>query len=128
MKTCPNCKELNGEHSTHCWKCNTFLGAPDPYKKVCPKCGEIYSSKAETCEKCGTRLAVYGTEQYQGSSDNSSEGLGCWLYVVSFLIPLVGLIMGCVHLSKGNNDAGKGLLITGVVSMVFWPLLTVLLF
>ena len=125
MKTCPNCKELNGENQTHCWKCNTFLGAADTYKKVCPKCGTIYSSKSETCERCGTRLSVYGQGQlYHDETDSASA----WIYVVSFLIPLIGFIMGCVYISKEEPDMGKSLIITGAVSMAIWFILVLLLF
>ena len=32
MKTCPNCKEMNGNNLTHCFKCNTPLSElPDNY-------------------------------------------------------------------------------------------------
>ena len=125
MKTCPNCKELNGENQGRCWKCNTFLGAVGTYKKVCPKCGRIYSSKEEICQNCGTQLAVYGQGQLYNDEEDSAT---IWVYVVSFFIPLVGFIMGCVYISKDEGDMGKSLIITGLVSSILWFVVALLLF
>lgn len=125
MRTCPKCNELNGESRTECWKCKTSLGAVDTYKKICPKCGFIYSQKTENCEKCGGRLSVCSKDtEYKGSdSDNS----GCWLYVVSVLFPLVGIILGCIYIARREDELGKYLIITGIVSNVIAVILGIML-
>ena len=125
MRTCPKCNELNGNNRTDCYKCKAFLGAIDTYKKICPKCGLIFSQKIESCDKCGGRLSVYsGSTDYQTPiSDNS----GCWMYVVSVLIPLVGIILGCIYIARGEDDLGKSLIITGVISNVIAIILGIML-
>jgi ribosomal protein L40E len=125
MRTCPKCNELNGDNRTDCWKCKASLGAVDTYKKVCPKCGLIFSQKTENCDKCGGRLSVYdeSTKYITASADNS----GCWMYVVSILIPLVGIILGCIYISRREDELGKSLIITGVVSNIIAIILGIML-
>ena len=123
MKTCPKCKELNGDTRTECWKCKTFLGVVDTYKKICPKCGNTFLAKAENCDKCGVRLSVYSESYANAGSDNS----GCWMYVVSAIIPLVGIILGCIYIARHEDELGKSLIITGVVSNIIMVVLSFLL-
>lgn len=125
MRTCPKCNELNGDNRTECFKCKTSLGAVDSYKKICSKCGLIFSQKAESCEKCGNRLSVYsGSSSYENKNSDSS---GCWMYVVSVLVPLVGIILGCIYISRREDELGKSLIITGVVSNVVAVVLGIML-
>ncbi len=125
MKTCAKCNELNGENRTECWKCKASLGSVSTYKKICPKCGLIFSQKSENCEECGTRLSVYtGSADYRTAS--SSDG-GCWMYVVSVLIPLVGIILGCIYIARREDELGKSLIITGVVANISAVILGIML-
>lgn len=111
MRTCPKCSELNGDSRTECWKCKASLGAVDTYKKICPKCG----GRLSVCSK---------DTEYKGSdSDNS----GCWLYVVSVLFPLVGIILGCIYIARREDELGKSLIITGIVSNVIAVILGIML-
>lgn len=97
----------------------------DIYKKICPKCGYVYSSKTENCESCGGRLSVY-TEGADFRATHSDNG-GCWMYVVSVIFPLVGIILGCIYIARSEDELGKSLIITGVVSNVLAVLLGVML-
>ena len=125
MKTCLKCNELNGETRTECWKCKTFLGPVDTYKKICTKCGYIFSAKAENCDKCGGRLSVYTeSENYKNVGQDSS---GFWMYIVSVVIPLIGIILGCIYIARREDDLGKSLIITGVVSNIIMVALSILL-
>lgn len=115
MKTCPNCHELNGNNRTDCWKCKTPLG-PAQNKKICSKCGFVFSSNAEFCDACGARLSVYtGREGYYASR---SDNAGCWMYVLAVLIPLAGIILGCIYIARREDDLGKSLIITSIVSHI----------
>lgn len=125
MRTCPKCNELNGDNRTECWKCKAFLGAADTYKKICPKCGLIFSQKTESCDKCGGRLSVYSENTDYGASN--SDNSGCWMYVVSVLIPLVGIILGCIYIARKEDELGKSLIITGVISNVIVVILGLML-
>ncbi|AZT91644.1 hypothetical protein ELD05_06540 [Caldicellulosiruptor changbaiensis] len=124
MKICPKCNELNGENRTECWKCGAILGPVDKYKKICPRCGLIYSQRSEICDKCGGRLSVYdGSTDYKFSGTDNS---GCWLYIVSILFPLIGIILGCIYIARREDDLGKSLIITSVVVMVISTLISLL--
>ena len=120
MKECPKCKELNGENRNDCWKCHASLETVHTYEKICPKCGVKYSQREERCEQCGGPLSVY-TPDY---NHTVTPDAGCWLYVVAVIIPLVGIILGCVHIARGNDKLGKSLIITGIVVSVVFGILT----
>ncbi|ADQ40879.1 hypothetical protein Calkr_1377 [Caldicellulosiruptor acetigenus I77R1B] len=129
MRICPKCGELNGENRTECWKCGSILGPVDKYKKICLKCGRIYPQKAEICDECGGELAVYDVDtNYNNTKTDSSVG---WLYIVSILFPVVGIILGCIYIARREDNLGKSLIITSVVVIVisiFMSLLFVSLF
>lgn len=115
MRTCPKCNELNGDNRTECWKCKTSLGPVDQYKKICPKCGLIYSQKTETCEECGGRLGVYDNTIMNYKKTYNSDS---WMYIVSVFIPLIGIILGCIYIARDEDELGKSLIITGVISNI----------
>ena len=126
MKTCPKCNESNGDNRTECFKCKASLGPVDTYKKICTKCNLIYSQKTDTCENCGSRLSVYSGDNYSTPYSGSSEG-GCWMYIVPVLIPLVGIILGCIYIARREDELGKSLIITGVVSNIVVVILGIML-
>jgi lipoprotein signal peptidase len=70
-------------------------------------------------------LSVYSESNNYGTSN--SDNSGCWMYVVSVIIPLVGIILGCIYISKREDELGKSLIITGVVSNVIAVVLGILL-
>ena len=124
MKTCPKCKEINGENQIKCFKCGETIGVISSYKKFCPKCGQIYSSQTTNCETCSTRLEVKDTR----TSYAQSGGSDTWMYIVGILIPIVGIILGCIAIAKDDNELGKSLIITSiVVPMVISVLLMLLM-
>lgn len=114
MLTCPKCKELNGNDRSTCYKCGTKL--PETARNstsrriFCPNCGMSNPAKAVSCSSCGSRLERPRITTY--SSDSESH---TWLYVLSFLIPLLGIILGCISYAKGENDLAKKLIITSIV-------------
>ena len=52
---------------------------------------------------------------------------GCWMYVVSVLIPLVGIILGCIYIARREDELGKSLIITGVISNIVAIILGIML-
>lgn len=73
--------------------------------KTCPKCGEENSDYSTQCFKCYTTLNPNISHDYA-------------LHVVSFLIPWAGIVIGCVYISKNQDEYGKSLIITATVSVV----------
>lgn len=62
MRTCPNCKELNGDDNEYCYKCKTYIGPIDRPKKICRKCGIIYDGNKTYCDTCSGSLSIYNDE------------------------------------------------------------------
>ena len=59
---------------------------------ICRACGRvIVNEQANFCEYCGTRVNQL---PINNTAVNDKEvKLGCWLSVLSFLIPLVGFVL-----------------------------------
>lgn len=95
----------------------------------CHKCDGPNPFQNEQCQFCGCKLdkQKYYDLNYRSELDEdvdekieSSGGYG-FQYVVSFLIPLIGLILGAILLSKEDIDScfhGKVCIVLGIVSML----------
>lgn len=75
----------------------------------CSECGKQISSNAPYCPSCGA-------PQNNHSTDNTEISLGYLL--VSFLIPLIGIILCFISWNKDNGKA-KSALIGTVVGVLF---------
>lgn len=127
MRTCPKCGELNGDNNDRCYKCNTFIATAANTKKRCPGCGEVYNGNKNTCDYCGTTLLSYDENYYMNRSYGSNSDSNTWMYVCTFIIPLVGIILGCIKMSNDKrDDSGKSLITLGVALMVIYPVLAIL--
>lgn len=49
---------------------------------------------------------------------NNENSVDLWMYIVSFLIPIVGIVFGCIQVAKGDKDGARNLFITSIVSIV----------
>lgn len=134
MKHCPKCNELNGDESTICFKCKTQFpgsGRSDNYKKICQKCGLTFGSSAVICSSCGAGLSVVSSSYSNGGRSSSSKSSGesnVWLYIVSIIIPFLGIVLGCIKIAKDEDDLGKSLIITGIVSNVIGVIISAIYF
>ena len=79
--------------------------------------------KEERCKQCDEELAVCARGLPE--SHGGSQGGEHWQYVLSVLIPLAGIIMGCLYLGRGEEEKGKNLLI---LSLILAPVFSLLLF
>lgn len=128
MKRCPKCNELNGDNSTQCYKCQTIFPRVDnSYQKVCPHCGITYSSKYERCRECGSYLSVVTDTGKEIEKAMKSDSSNCLLYVLSFLLPIVGIILGIVYIAKNEEELGRTLLMIAAIPIVIGFCLTFLL-
>lgn len=107
-----------------------------PEEVECPKCGGPNEFDNEECEYCGHALdktaylerarGIVTGEFDEGEAaepdDETSEGGGFVFHrVVSFVIPLVGLIMGAVMLASGDEErraVGKSCILLAVAGVV----------
>lgn len=124
MIACPKCGELNGDNLVTCFKCKTALRSADvSYQKICTKCGKLYDAKAETCEKCHQILSVYNPNV---TPDVRAYGSSRWPYILSALLPGIGLIAGIVLLVIGREEGGAMVAVAILVS-ILWAVLAWLL-
>ena len=82
----------------------------------CPNCGNSIKQGETFCTSCGTQLGgvqqqpIYVVQQ-------PSNGMAIAGFVLSFLIPLLGLIFSIIGYSKAKmlNNSGKGLALAGII-------------
>ncbi len=120
MRECPKCGELNGENNSRCYKCNAFIGKVETGKKICRVCGTVYNGNKSTCDTCGGSLSTYDPSAALAESYRSESHT--WMYICTIIIPLIGIILGCVKSSGAKTaDLGKRLIILGVILTIVYP-------
>ena len=88
---------------------------------VCPNCGLELHPQAVICPRCGYQPAANGAfyqggyQQYQQPYQRESNGLAIAALICAFLVPLVGLILGIVGLSKFKTPSYRKMCIWAVV-------------
>lgn len=102
-----------------------------PKELQCPKCEGPNSFENDECVFCGSKLdktKYYDLDYYEKQNEELEELSGTqtkegesnvFRYVVSFLIPLIGYILGAILLSKDSSDeksAGKNCILLGISS------------
>ena len=139
MKKCEKCGELNGDNRGTCFACGAVLPPPQTLQ-VCPKCKIVYRHTTKVCEDCGGPLEPYHGERYitagtdygtpkqsvQVARDPNAPSTG--LYVLSALIPIVGLALGLTYIARRDDDYGKEMIVLAVVGAVAWAALSFLVF
>lgn len=94
---------------------------PEEQKKVCKYCNNIYTPNIEECPRCQMPL-----QWYDGNSVKSNGNTGeteLWMLIISFLIPIVGIILGCIKVSQKDNDGAKKIFIATIVSIVLYSII-----
>lgn len=121
---CPHCKRENSnEDATFCSYCRQPIGEGQPegfqqsvYQQpvvYCSNCANPCHPNAVVCTKCGLPLL----KNNMVAADEATMGLK----VLSFLIPLIGLVLYCVNVSsnpKSAKEYGKMAIIGFVVSIL----------
>lgn len=88
----------------------------------CEKCGKEMHNEAVVCVGCGAAVNGVGSNVQQDPNDSSSIGLN----ILSFLFPIVGLILYLVYSKTAPlraKGAGKFALIGVGVSVAGWVLM-----
>ena len=85
---------------------------------ICPNCDHEVSDLAVVCPNCGASLNnnSYNTPETEQKANGGFIAL-------SIIFPIVGIILGIVEMNKGNKDAGKKYLWTGIIAWAVWFLL-----
>ena len=91
---------------------------------ACPKCDGPNKRTEEICIFCGAKLdknLLYEKDLPENSSSSQSSKSFAFNYIISFLIPLVGFIMGGIMISDKDEDrssAGKICVVIAIISIV----------
>ena len=136
---CPNCGYENPEGTTFCRCCGKDLQmrqAPAPSASTvpisspstqtarrCVSCGRSIPWNANVCPYCGHD---YRIQMYPSPTESISDGLKIVFYILSFLIPIVGIIIGIVLYSRPDPESkrvGKNCII---IALVVWGLVIVI--
>lgn len=87
--------------------------------KICEKCGESNAAGALLCISCGSSLKDVPVENIKSSAEetsniempqyhyNSTSNNGCaivLLFIATFLIPIVGLVVGGIFAFSDDDD------------------------
>ena len=114
-----------------------FIQQHLPDEITCPKCDGVNPFENEKCCYCGhtfDKSKYYKKEYYlqdeteTAAEEETDKRSYTFQYVISFLIPLVGFILGAILLSKDDEEeksAGKTVIILGIVSIVIGTIITV---
>lgn len=88
--------------------------------KYCPYCGAEIQNDAQSCPNCGKNVTTSPFDEQLNPTQNNNVGkinTMCIVgFVLSFLMPLLGLIFSIIGLirSKRNGERGFGLAIAGI--------------
>lgn len=84
----------------------------------CKHCGKEISDQAVICTHCGVQTDNFSKQKESfGEVNTTFLVLG---YILSFLIPVVGIIAGIYALCKGRASHGLGMLALAIFSIFFW--------
>ena len=107
-----------------------------PDEITCPKCDGINPFENEKCCYCGhsfDKSKYYKKEYYlqaeteTAADEETDKRSYTFQYIISFLIPLVGFILGAILLSKDDEEeksAGKTVIILGIISIVIGTIIS----
>lgn len=97
-----------------------------PKEIPCPKCDGINLFQLDKCKFCGYTLDK--SKYYKAVLSELSEDVELknnkkyiFEYTISFLIPLVGFILGAIQLSKNDDEErskGKTCIVLGIISVI----------
>jgi hypothetical protein len=94
----------------------------------CRNCGKEVGENADYCVHCGVSLREAANQNAVGGSD-FSESSAKWLGVLSFFVPLVGLILFIIYDKKSPSIAKyavRGAVIGVIVRLVLYMISVVL--
>lgn len=128
---CPNCESRNNRPYCNDCDCsipnNCFIEEETDdivlAKTYCAACGgEVRNPKQLNCPHCG-ELLLKGTSYKPSlsisSDQKSSTQSPIALYILSALIPIIGLIIGIIYLTKEDEtNTGITCLIIGIASFL----------
>ena len=131
-KKCPECGKMTPANSKFCIKCGhsmapTQAESTEPKLKICKVCSSRIKQSAIICPVCkqmadvapnnDTMTSSASTSATPTASQNPTGGNGFAItgFVLSFFVPLLGLIFSVLGKGKAKDNTGRGLAIAGMV-------------
>ena len=122
---CPECGADNPDGYANCSSCRAELGrvavqAPVPTgSRRCVACGRGLAWDANVCPYCGRDYRFPHPMTLR--EEPVSTGMKVLLYLVSFLVPLAGFVIGAIYYTKEGEEykrIGKFCIILAILSVL----------
>lgn len=84
----------------------------------CKKCGNKIADDAIVCTKCGVPTGIIFNEKKE--TEEVGQIIIIVGYILAFLMPIVGGIVGIYMMAKRRPGHGIAMLVLAVMSSVFW--------
>ena len=93
---------------------------------TCPHCAASISENEEKCPYCDSYIEhkipkVSPPVQNRSLLNQGEDKTEPWLILLSFIIPMAGIILGAIQLSGGKVKSGRTYLVLGIMSFVVLP-------
>ena len=142
-KVCKKCGEDNWASASMCVVCGESLKSCEIVgenteaidgvsgKRICSQCGEEIKVNSTNCPYCGGFVSKVKKSNkvpmscYQNEKNDKSNVL---IYILSFLIPLVGLIWGGIFLMKEDSYKKESGTICIILALISWVIRCVYMF
>ena len=94
---------------------------------TCPHCAASISEKEERCPYCDSYIEhnipkvsppVQNRPLLQRQGEDKTEP---WMILLSFLIPMAGIILGAIQISSGKVKSGRTYLVLGIMTFFIFP-------
>ena len=117
-KQCPHCGKIPPADGKFCVQCDSYLGGADAQKqpgvekaqepmKICQTCGSIIKKSAILCPVCKKMADRPIPTESVPPANTKSNGFAIAGFVLSFLVPLLGLIFGAIGKGKAKDSTGR---------------------
>lgn len=127
---CPKCDVILPIETQKCPYCEFEFGNKN-YKYAIIK-DNINTDNIGDCDSCNDEISDYGNKDYNyndETSESNEKENNFVTYILSFIVPIVGFILGAILMSKDNeNDKLKGItcVIIGIISIIVSSIIAVI--
>ncbi len=136
IKICEKCGTENPENTIYCNSCGASLsntkitGVSENQKFVkprperCPNCDKLITNRPVLCPFCGYDLTSNKEDRFDFSPEEKPSKSNIGIYILSFFIPLIGIIVGAIWLaSDDKKDDGSKTIFFAILGIVIGVIL-----